>query len=327
VLRYDALLLLTAGIWGFAFAAQRAGMQHVGPFLFNGIRFALGSLTLVPLWYLRSRPRTKPAAIPPAPAGSSPASGGAASSCAARKTQAAVPEIPFRRTVLSGLLAGTVLFGGASLQQIGIVYTTAGKSGFITGLYVVLVPLLGLLWGQRAGWFRWIGALLAAAGLYFLSVTERFIIARGDLLVLLSAFFWAGHVLVIARLSPKLDSIKLACLQYAVCSVLSLIAAGLAETFDGGSILAAGIPILYGGICSVGIAYTLQVVAQKKAHPAHAAILLSLEGVFAVLGGWIFLGETLTARGWLGCGLMLTAMLASQSSVIFSRAVSPSKPS
>ena len=283
VLKYDGLLLLTAGIWGFAFVAQRAGMEHVGPFVFNGIRFGLGSLTLLPLIWIRRR---------------------------------AARGVP--RAAAAGLLAGLVLFGGASLQQMGIVHTTAGKSGFITGLYVVLVPLLGLFLKQRAGWGRWAGALLAAAGLYFLSVTEHFTVARGDLLVLLSAFFWAAHVLVIARLAPRHDVVRLACLQYAVCSALSLVVGAFAESFGGVAIGRAIGPILYGGIMSVGVAYTLQVVAQKKAHPAHAAILLSLEGVFAVLGGGLILGETLSPRGFLGCGLMLAAMLTSQSSVILS---------
>jgi drug/metabolite transporter (DMT)-like permease len=200
-LKQDALLILTAAIWGFAFVAQRAGMQFVGPFTFNGVRFALGSLSLLPLIFFRKARRNDNNSIH-APG----------------------------KTFLFGLLAGTVLFLGASLQQIGIVYTTAGKCGFITGLYVVLVPISGLLWGQKAGWSRWIGAVLAVSGLYFLSVAESFTISKGDFLVLLSAFFWTAHVQILGRFSPRADSVRLACIQFAVCSLLSLLLAVITET-------------------------------------------------------------------------------------------------
>ncbi len=289
-LRNDGLLLLTSAIWGFAFVAQRAGMQFLGPFIFNGIRFALGSLSLVPLIYIRSKLRTRSAH----PTG-----------------ERQGPGIP-KAMLGYGVVLGFVLFMGSSLQQIGIVYTTAGKAGFITGLYVVLVPLTGLLWGQKAGWQRWVGVGLALTGLYFLSVTESFTVSRGDLLVLLSAFFWTAHVQLVGRFSPKADAIQLACVQFAVCSVLSLIAGLISEPVKPNMILDAAVPILYGGLCSVGIAYTLQVVAQKKANPTHAAIILSLEGVFAVLGGLLILGELLPPRGILGCVLMLTGMISSQ---------------
>jgi drug/metabolite transporter (DMT)-like permease len=307
VLKSDVLLLSAAAIWGFAFVAQRLGMRHVGPFLFNGIRFGLGSLSLLPVVRIGRKCGRGFRAL-----AGTPLSGGTG---AARGDPA-----PFssRQHLLAGLLAGSILFGGASLQQIGIIHTTAGKAGFITGLYVVLVPFLGLFLGHRPGWGRHVGAVLAAAGLYFLSVTGRFTVGRGDLLVLLSAFFWACHVLVIGWLSPRVHVITLACLQYAVCSVLSLFIALCVEPCQRSALARAGLPILYGGFFSVGIAYTLQVVAQRKAQPSHAAILLSLEGVFAVLGGWLILGETLTPRGALGCGLMLAAMFSSQSSIIFS---------
>ena len=282
----DALLLLTAIIWGFAFVAQRIGMEYVGPFTFNAIRFALGSLVLVP-FIVRSQ-RQAPVAV------STPVTGG------------------FRQIVSSGLAAGVVLFGGASLQQAGLVFTTAGNAGFITGLYVVIVPLLGLLVHQRTNAGSWIGATLAAGGLYLLSITDQFTIGFGDLLVLLGAFFWAAHVLLIGWMSPRMDPLQLACSQFATCSLLSLATAVVYETITVDGIVAAALPILYGGALSVGVAYTLQVVAQRKAHPAHAAILLSLEAVFAAIGGWIVLGETLTARGLLGCTLMLTGMLLSQ---------------
>lgn len=285
-LKADILLLITAVIWGFAFVAQRVGMEHIGPFLFNGIRFALGSLSLLPLIYLgmgNGNSRT----TPPLPIGTG-------------------------ARILGSILAGVVLFGGASLQQIGIVYTTAGKAGFITGLYVILVPIIGLRLGRKASTGTWIGAVLAVTGLYLLSVTEQFTIGKGDFLVLLSAFMWAAHVLWISWLSPRMNPLILASSQFAICSLFSLLTAYAIEPIFLSSILAAAVPILYGGLCSVGIAYTLQVVAQRDAHPAHASILLSMEGVFAVLGGWLMLNETLSLRGLIGCALMLSGMLLSQ---------------
>jgi drug/metabolite transporter (DMT)-like permease len=293
LLKNDALLLITAAIWGLAFVAQRVGMRTLGPFAFNGIRFALGSISLLPLLYARSR---RPQA---------------------RRAQAAHRgrRLGALRAFLLTALTGTVLFVAASLQQVGIVYTTAGKSGFITGLYVVLVPLTGLFWGQRAGRGRWLGAVLAILGLYFLTITEQFTISRGDALVLAGAFFWTAHVHLIGWLSPRTDAIRLACIQFAVCSLLSLTAAAVLETVSLTAILATAVPILYGGLFSVGIAYTLQVVAQQEAHPAHAAIILSLEGLFAVLGGWLLIGETLSPRGMLGCALMLAGMISAQATL------------
>lgn len=285
-LKSDAILLLTATIWGFAFVAQRVGMDYVGPFTFNGVRFALGSLSLIPLMLLT---RKNPSAM-----------------------TRLLPRADRRTVVWGGALAGFALFMGASLQQVGLVYTTAGNAGFITGLYVVIVPILGLFWKQRPDLGTWIGALLAAVGLYLLSVTAEFRISFGDFLELAGAFFWAGHVLIIGWLSPRIESILLACIQFAACSLLSLVTAAAVETITLQGLMDAAVPILYGGLLSVGVAYTLQVVAQKDAHPAHAAIILSLESVFAALGGWLMLGEVLSARGLLGCGLMMAGMLLSQ---------------
>lgn len=286
ILKSDSLLLLTATIWGFAFVAQRVGMEYVGPFTFNGIRFALGGVVLIP-FILR---KNKNGMFEPiAPGQSGPGN-----------------------ILAGGCLAGVILFTGASLQQVGLVYTTAGNAGFITGMYVVIVPILGIVFRLRANSGTWFGALLAAVGLYLLSITDQFTIAFGDLLVLSGAFFWAAHVLVIGWLSPRMDSLKLALTQFMVCSLLSLLTAIIFEKIALHSMIQAAIPILYGGVLSVGVAYTLQVVAQRDAHPAHAAILLSLEAVFAAIGGWIMLGERLTARGLTGCGLMLAGMLISQ---------------
>ena len=285
-LKSDMLLFLTSFIWGLGFVAQRVGMDFVGPFTFNSIRFALGSLVLVPLILLRKKPQVSRHSL--------------------------LPFMRFRIKFLSGVLAGLVLFAAASFQQMGLVYTTAGNAGFITGLYVVIVPILGLTFRQYTNAGTWIGAFLAAAGLYLLCVTEKLTVSLGDFLVFVGAFLWAVHVLIIGWLSPKIESLKLACIQFAVCSILSLIAAVITEIITLQNIYHAAIPILYGGLLSVGIAYTLQVVAQKNTHPAHAAILLSLEAVFAAMGGWLILDETFTTRGMLGCALMLSGMLLSQ---------------
>jgi len=286
LLKSDMLLFLTSFIWGLGFVAQRVGMDYVGPFTYNSIRFALGSLVLLPLILLRKKPQI---------------------SC--HNLQ---PFMRFKLKLLSGVLAGLVLFAAASFQQMGLVYTTAGNAGFITGLYVVIVPILGLMFRQYTNAGTWIGAFLAASGLYLLCVTDKLTVSLGDFLVFVGAFLWAVHVLIIGWLSPKIESLKLACIQFAVCSILSLIAAVITEIITLQSIYHAAIPILYGGLLSVGIAYTLQVVAQKNTHPAHAAILLSLEAVFAATGGWLILDETFTTRGVLGCALMLTGMLLSQ---------------
>ena len=306
VLANDSLLLLTAIIWGMAFVAQRMGMEHVGPFTYNAVRFALGALSLAPLIVVR-RARA-PVASPrvagtPAAAKSLHAGAGSAS---------AADGVAPVGSLAAGLMAGGVLFVGASLQQIGLVFTAAGKAGFITGLYVVLVPLAGLLWGQRAGWSAWAGAVLSVAGLFLLSVTTAFTIERGDLFVLVGAFFWAAHVQVVGWLSPRTDPVRLSCIQFAVCSLASAGGALLSERVILAGILAAAWPILYGGVLSVGIAYTLQVVAQRRAPPAHAAILLSLESVFAAIGGSLVLGERLGARGIAGCAIMFAGMILSQ---------------
>ena len=282
----NLLLLLAAVIWGFAFVAQRVGMRYVGPLTFNGVRFALGAAALIPL--LIWGPKTG------SPHGSAAETGDRS------------------LVIKGGIIAGLVLFLGATLQQYGVVYTTAGKAGFITGLYVVFVPLLGLLVGQKTGRFVWAGALTAAGGLYLLSARGIVGIDPGDGLVLLSALFWAVHVQVIGRLTRRIAPVQLAVAQFTVVSILSLIGAVLFETIDLAAIRAAAIPILYAGLLSVAVAYTLQVVAQRRARPAHAAIILSFESVFAALGGWLMLSEGLSTRGIIGCGLMLAGILLAQ---------------
>lgn len=286
IVKSNALLVLVALIWGFAFVAQRMGLDYVGPYTFNAIRFALGALSLVPLLFIiRGQSSTSASMI--SPAGS-------------------------RTLAWGGVLAGGVLYAGASLQQVGLQYTTAGKAGFITGLYVVIVPIIGIFRRQRTDTGTWIGVFLAATGLYLLSVTDAFTVCFGDLLQLTGAFFWAGHVLIIGWLSPRINAIQLAFRQFVVCAILSLITALFVETITLAGIVQAAIPILYSGVASVGIAYTLQVVAQRNARPSHAAIIMSLETVFAAIGGWLLLDEILSARSLIGCGLMLAGMMISQ---------------
>lgn len=278
VRRANLLLLLASLIWGLAFVAQRVGMQHVGPLTFNGVRFALGALVLLPWAWRRRVARSEP---------------GAGSG-------------------RGGLVAGLILFVAATLQQYGVVFTTAGKAGFITSLYVVFVPLLGLLSGQRASRGVWVGVGLSAVGLYLLSAQGLVGIALGDGLVLIGAVFWAAHVLVIGRLARNVDALELAVIQFLVVAGLSLGGAVVWETMIWSDIRAAMVPILYAGVLSVAVAYTLQVVGQTRAHPAPAAIILSLESVFAAVGGWIILAEGLNRRALLGCALMLAGVLVSQ---------------
>ena len=294
VLKNDLLLLTTAVIWGLAFAAQRVGMDYIGPFTYNGVRFLIGALSIIPLILFFRRKE--------------------AAGATNRKSGEKGSE--WKLLLKYGSAAGIFLFLGASLQQIGIVSTTAGKAGFITGMYVVIVPFLGIFLGHKTGISRWIGAGLSITGLYLLSIRGGFYIEKGDFLVFLSAFFWASHVIIMAVISSKVDTLKLAAVQYLFCGGLSLLTAFIIEPVAMSSIILAWIPIFYGSIFSVGIAYTLQIFAQKEAHPAHAAIILSLEGVFAVVGGWIFLKEVMDLRSAAGCILMLCGMFVSQAAAI-----------
>lgn len=279
-LRANLLLLIVAFIWGTTFVAQRIGMEHIGPMLYNAARYALAFVVLYPLAYWQSQTQQKP------------------------MTQ----SIYFWPSIFGGL----ALFMGSTFQQVGLVYTTAGKAGFITGLYVVLVPILGYFVNHKARVTGWIGALFAALGLYFLSVTEAFTIEYGDVLELIGAVFWAWHILIVARYSSTLEPFAFVGFQSLVCAILSLIGALLTEDIAVSYIIDATFPIMYGGILSAGIAYSIQVFAQKHTHASHAAIILCLEAVFAAAAGWLILQETLTSRALMGCGLMLFGMLIAQ---------------
>jgi len=277
-------MLLAAAIWGFAFVAQREGMETMGPFLFNTARFFIGTVFLLPIvWYLSKK-----------------------------KKISTGKETSTKKLWVAGTVAGLFLFTASSFQQVGIQYTTAGKAGFITGLYIFFVPLIGIFFGQRTGSGTWLGAFIAVIGLYLLSINEDFSIARGDLLQLICAVFFAAHVLVIGYVAKRMDPLKLSLIQYFVSGVLSFFIAVAIEVITWQMIVDTAIPLLYAGIMSIGVGYTLQVVAQQHAKSSHAAIILGLEGAFAVLGGWLILDENLSTRGLIGCVLMLSGMFLSQ---------------
>ena len=277
----NLVLLITAVIWGGGFVAQRLGMQQMGPYIFNGFRFFIGALTLVPIILIR-------------------------------KQTGATQKGDLKRTLLVGAVAGIILFFGATFQQLGLVYTTAGKAGFITGLYVVIVPLLGMVCGDRGSLFTWLGAMLAVIGLYILSASRGVVFAPGDGFVLIGACFWALHVQFIARYSPDVDVFQLSFVQSLFTSLISFGVGFFTEDVVIDQVLSAAIPILYGGVISIGIAYTLQVVGQRYAKPTPAAIILSLESVFAVFWGWLILSEVLTPKILAGSSLMLAGMMVSQ---------------
>jgi len=273
------ILLLAAAIWGFAFVAQKIGMRYVGPFTFNGVRFLLGAIVLIPflkVFKSESQSRTKPGILK------------------------------------YGFIAGVFLFLGSSFQQIGILYTTAGKAGFITGLYIVFVPIIGIFVGQKIGISKWLAVLISFIGLYLLSVKSGISIGRGDLLVLIGSFFWAFHVQLIGHIANKFDTIKFAIIQFFTNSVISLIAASLFETIKLSAILNAYLPILYAGILSVGVAYTLQIFGQKRTEPTVSALILETESVFSVIGGGLILNEILNFKEITGCVLMLFGIIISQ---------------
>ena len=286
IFKSELLLLLSAVIWGFAFVAQRAGMEFTGPFTFNALRFALGSLSLLPFILINRSKNSKDIS------GTDPSAS--------------------KNYFKGGIILGSILFVASSFQQVGIVYTTAGNAGFITGFYVILVPIFGIFIGKKTHFNVWIGSALALAGMYLLSVKQNLTVGYGDILVFFAAVFYALHVLTIGHYATKSDNLKISALQFAVCSIYSIIAAFLFETPELSGIIEAAIPILYGGVFSVGIAYTLQLIGQRKAHPAPAAIILSLEAVFAVFGGWLILNEVVTINTLAGCLLMLTGMILAQ---------------
>ena len=277
----NTLLLITAAIWGFGFVAQVMGMNYLDPYAFIGLRFLLGAVSLIPVIYFVHK------------------------------------RIPFevtntRELWLGCALLGVILFTAGSLQQVGLLYTTASNAGFITGTYMVIVPILGLILKYQTGVNTWLGCFLAAFGLYLLSVKEGLTMGYGDGLQLLGAVFWAAHIMAIDHFIKRSPALLLAFGQFLMCGVLALCVSSLLETTTFEAVANAVNVLIYAGIITVGVAYTLQVVAQNDTKPTHAAIILSLEAVFGAVGGALLLDEALSQREMLGCAIMLCGMIVSQ---------------
>ena len=280
------MLLLTAAIWGVAFVAQSVGMDYIGPFTFNAIRSLVGGLVLIPcIWLLN---RKKPAAQEDTPAQSG------------------------RTLFIGGICCGVALAVASSLQQMGIQYTSVGKAGFITALYIVIVPLLGLLFKRRVSGLIWVAVVIAVGGMYLLCITEGFSVGKGDLLVMASAFCFSAHILIIDYFSPKADGVKMSCIQFLVCSLLCAVPMLIMERPSLPQILAAWMPLIYAGVFSCGVGYTLQIVGQRHIDPTIASLILSLESVISVLAGWVILGQKLTVRELIGCILVFCAIILAQ---------------
>lgn len=290
-MKNNLMLVLAAFIWGCAFVAQSVGMEYVGPFTFNAVRSYVGAVVLIPVIFLMDGLKRRE--------GMSEA-----------RIRAARGET--RTVVLGGICCGAVLAVASSLQQVGIQYTTVGKAGFITAMYIVLVPVFGFFLGKKLRPLILFCVALAVAGLYFLCMTESFSLGKGDFLVLLCAVAFSGHILVIDHFSPLADGVRMSAIQFLTAAVLCTIPAVLLEKPDIGQILAAWAPVLYAGVLSSGAGYTLQILGQKGADPTVASLLLSLESVFSVLAGWILLGQALSGRELFGCFLMFGAIILAQ---------------
>ena len=283
------LLLLTAAIWGVAFVAQSVGMEYVEPFTFNCTRSLIGGLVLIPcIWFL-NRGKTE------------------------RKDVSPEQKKADRKVLVTGgTLCGICLFAASNFQQFGIRYTTVGKAGFITACYIVIVPVIGIFLKKKCSRLIWLSVALALAGLYLLCITESFSIGKGDFLVLICALLFSLHILIIDHFSPLTDGVKMSCIQFFVCGILSGIAMLLTETPSLENILSAWLPILYAGVLSCGVAYTLQIVGQKDMNPTVASLILSLESCISVLAGWLILGQQLKGRELLGCLAMFAAIILAQ---------------
>lgn len=282
------LLVLTAFIWGTAFVAQSVGMDYLEPFTFNGVRSLIGGVALLPCISLLQLMNEKN--------GTRKADGGGSG----------------KDLVTGGVACGLLLFAASSLQQIGIQYTTAGKAGFITAFYIVIVPVLGIFLRKKIGWKVWTAVVIALAGLYFLCITDRFTVGKGDILIFMCAMVFSLHILVIDYFSPKVDGVKMSCIQFFVCGIASMPFMFLLETPKLGAMIEGWMPLLYAGVLSCGVAYTLQIIGQKNVNPAVASLILSLESCFSVLAGWVVLGERLSVRESVGCVLMFAAIILAQ---------------
>lgn len=289
-LRSSAMLMLTALIWGVAFVAQSEGMNYVGGFTFNGCRFVIGGAVLIPcIFLLRKVNKNQYKRI-------------------SRREQTR----RLRIGVKGGMCCGVFLCLASSLQQFGIAQTTVGKAGFITSLYIIIVPILGLFLKKRVEFKIWVSVVIAAFGMYLLCITDGFSIGRGDFLVFLCAIVFSLHILVIDYFSPKADGVVISCAQFFTAGAISWGMTFLFEKPSWAAIAAAWLPILYAGVMSCGVAYTLQVVAQKDIDPTVATLIMSLESVFSLLAGWVLLGQRLSAKELAGCALVFGAILLAQ---------------
>ncbi|HJB96899.1 MAG TPA: DMT family transporter [Candidatus Mediterraneibacter intestinigallinarum] len=280
----NLLLALTAFIWGSAFVAQSVGMDHVGPFTFNSIRSFMGGIVLLPVILILRR----------------------------QSGRTNKNEKNGLLLWIGGICCGIALAAASSLQQIGLIYTSAGKAGFITAMYILIVPVMGIFIGKKAGMKTWIGVALAVAGMYFLCITDGFHMARGDFLVFLCAVIFSVHILLIDYFSPKTDGVALSCIQFFVCGILCAVPMLISERPKIAEIAGAWMPLAYAGVLSCGVGYTLQIVAQKNTDPTVASLILSLESVFSVLTGWVILGEKLSGRELFGCVLVFIAVILAQ---------------
>lgn len=289
-MRGNMLLLLTAFIWGSTVVAQSVGMDYIGPFTFNAARNFIGAAVLLPVILIFKKMKKN-----------QPEQTGDMNKSSGRKT-----------LWIGGICCGIMLFLSCTLQQIGIQYTTVGKTGFITAMYIILVPVFGIFLGKKVPVKIWIGIGLATVGLYLLCINEGFSIGKGDLLILACAVFFALHILVIDHFAPKVDGVKMSCIQFVFVGVLSLAASFIFEEPSMGDLASAWFPLVYAGVLSSGVAYTLQIVAQKDTDPTVASLILSLESVFSVVAGVIVLRESFSAKEAVGCALMFCAIMLSQ---------------
>ncbi|HEX2938884.1 MAG TPA: DMT family transporter [Ruminiclostridium sp.] len=282
-------LFMASLIWGVAFVAQREGVRYVGAFYFGAIRFTLGALSMLPILLLmRSKEKND------------------------SEKSDNIKSVPLLKTLPAGLILGSVLFFAATFQQLGLYYTTAGKAGFITDLYIIIVPVIEIFFGRKLKKIMWLCVALAVVGLYLISVNENFSISQGDVLVFIGSFLWAGHIMLIDNYSKRYNPVRLSVIQYLVTAILSLIVALAVEKVSFYGIYKAALPILFTGILSVGVAYTLQIIGQKHAKASHAAIILSMESVVSWIAGILILHESMSLRGIIGCVLMASAMVLTQ---------------
>ena len=294
-LKNSLCLLLAATIWGIAFVAQSVGMEYVGPFTFNGVRSLIGAAVLVPVIFLLNRSKDT-------------------ASAAADPSTSTTTSSPYKTRDLwiGGIACGIALFAASNFQQFGIKYTTVGKAGFITACYIVIVPIIGLFLKKKCSPFIWAAVAMALIGLYLLCITDGFSVGKGDLLVLVCAFLFSLHILIIDYFSPAVDGVKMSCIQFFICGVLSAIPALIFEHPQLSAFQGAWGAILYAGVMSCGVAYTLQIVGQKNMDPTVASLILSLESCISVLAGWIILGQKLSMREIIGCVVMFTAIVLAQ---------------